>query len=61
LGGIPINPFLNIATSVAFEPLDSNGTTAAVAPDFGMVSSEIQKVIAVMCQQGWGVLVVMDP
>ncbi len=53
LGGIPINPFLNIATSVAFEPLDSSGTTAAVAPDFGMVSSEIQKVIEVMRQQGW--------
>jgi hypothetical protein len=53
LGGIPISPFLNIATPIAFEPLDSSGTTAAVAPDFGMVASEIQNVMRVMRQQNW--------
>ncbi len=51
LGGIRINPFLNIATDVAFEPL-SNGQTA-VAADFSMVASEVQNVIRVMRQQGW--------
>lgn len=53
LGGIPINPFLNIQSAIAFEPLDSSGTTAAVAPDFSLVASEIQNVVAVMRQQGW--------
>jgi len=53
LGGVPISPFLNIDTAIAFEPLDSGGTMAAVAPDFSLVASEIQSVIGVMRQQGW--------
>jgi len=51
LQGVPISPFLNIATMVAFEPL-GNGLTAASA-DFSMVSSEVQNVMQVMRQQGW--------
>jgi hypothetical protein len=51
LQGVPISPFLNIATMVAFEPL-GNGLTAASA-DFSMVSSEVQNVMRVMRLQGW--------
>ncbi|MBV9229534.1 MAG: DUF1259 domain-containing protein [Chloroflexi bacterium] len=52
LQGIRISPELNIATSIAFEPL-GNGLQAAVAADFSMVASEVQNVIRVMRQQGW--------
>lgn len=51
LGGVRINPYLNITTPVAFEPL--GGDTAAVVPDFGMTAGEITKVTAVMRSQGW--------
>ncbi|MDB5059863.1 MAG: hypothetical protein JWO59_3335 [Chloroflexi bacterium] len=53
LDDVRISPFLNVATTIAFEPLDSSGSKAAVAPDFGLTSSEIQGVIEVMRQQGW--------
>lgn len=52
LQGIQISPELNIATSIAFEPL-GNGLLAAAAADFSMVASEVQNVIRVMRQQGW--------
>jgi hypothetical protein len=52
LQGVQISPFLNIATSIDFEPL-GNGLLAAVAPDFSMVSSEVQNVTRVMRLQGW--------
>lgn len=51
LSGVHINPFLNIATAINFEPL-SNGQAAA-APDFSMIASEVQNVFRVMRQQGW--------
>lgn len=47
-----INPYLNVATTVAFEPLP--GKTAG-AVDFGMVSDETQAVTAVMRAQDWQV------
>jgi hypothetical protein len=54
LGGVRINPFLGIATTIAFEPLD-DGKNAAAVPDFGMIASEINPVIGVMRKQGWDV------
>lgn len=51
LGGVRINPFLNVTTPVAFEPL--GGDTAVVVPDFGMTADEITAVTAVMRAQGW--------
>jgi hypothetical protein len=51
-GGVRINPFLNIATNIAFEPL---GDGKAAAPDFGMVASEINPVVRIMRKQGWGI------
>jgi hypothetical protein len=53
LGGVPINPYLNVAAPVAFLPLDSKGTTVAAAPDFNMIAAEVQKVMKVMRSQGW--------
>lgn len=53
LGRVPINPFLNVATNIVFEPLESGGAAAAVVPAFSMVAFEIQNVMRVMRQQGW--------
>lgn len=50
LAGVPINPYLNVATSSAFEPL-GKGRAAAI-PDFGMVALEINPVMKVMRKQG---------
>ncbi len=52
LGGIPINPFLNVATTVGFEPL---GSSTAVVVDFGMVADEIQGLTRLMRSLGWQV------
>ncbi len=55
LGGVRINPYLNVATSISFEPLDDKGEKAAGAPDFGMITSEIQSVVGTMRHQGWDI------
>lgn len=52
LGGHRINPFLNVETNIIFEPLPGAGHTA-VAPDFAMVASEVDRVMRVMRSQGW--------
>lgn len=52
LGGTPISPDLNVATSVAFEPL---GSKTAVVVDYGMTAAEIQHVTKVMRSLGWQV------
>ncbi len=54
LGGTRINPFLNVQTTVSFEPY-GGGQNAAAAPDFGMISREIQNVLEVMRRQGWDI------
>jgi hypothetical protein len=51
LGGVRINPFLNITTPVAFQPL--GGARAVVVPDFGMTAQEVMPVTRVMRAQGW--------
>ncbi len=53
LGGIRVNPYLNISLPIAFEPL-GNGQAAAV-PDFGMVSSEIQRLVGHMRGLSWDI------
>ncbi len=54
LGGIRINPYLNVATSIAFEPYGGDGNAAAVV-DFALVSSEINGVMKVMRARNWDV------
>lgn len=52
LGGTRINPNLNVANTIAFEPL---GSKTAVVVDFGMVSAEIQGLTTLMRSMGWQV------
>ena len=54
LGGIHINPYLNVETPIVFQPL-GDGQEAAAVPDFGMIASEINDVIGVMRRQGWDI------
>lgn len=54
LGGISINPHLNVATHVHFKPW-GGGQNAAVAPDFGMTASEVNKVVGQQLQNGWDI------
>ncbi|MCW2988109.1 MAG: hypothetical protein JWM24_1047 [Solirubrobacterales bacterium] len=55
INGVRVKPAANIATNIAFEPLNSSGTDAAVAPDFGMVASEVDRVVATMQGLGWDI------
>lgn len=52
LGGMLISPYLNVFTSVEFEPLGRGGD-AAVVPDFGMLADQVNDVARVMRGQGW--------
>lgn len=54
LGGIRINPYLNIAATVAFEPYGGNQNAAAVV-DFSLIASEINNVMKVMRRKHWDV------
>jgi hypothetical protein len=51
LGGMRVNPYLNVETPIAFEPLP--GGKAAAVCDYGMVAREISAVVGLMQQQGW--------
>lgn len=53
LGGVEINPFLNVATTVLVKPLNKNGSKAAVGPDFSMTADEIVPVTRLMRSLGW--------
>lgn len=53
LGGVRISPYLNVYTSVDFEPL--GGDTAVAVPDFGQRADEIPGCAGVMRAQGWQV------
>jgi hypothetical protein len=55
IDGIRTSPATNIATNIAFEPLNASGTVVAVAPDFGMVASEIDDVMHVMRDKNWDI------
>jgi hypothetical protein len=55
INGILTNPATNIAINVNFEPLNSSGTQAAVIPDFGMTSSEVNPLISLMRGMGWDI------
>lgn len=52
LGERAINPYLNVSTTIAFEPLASS---TAVVPDFGMVAHEIDRLVSHMRSLGWQV------
>jgi hypothetical protein len=54
LGGIRINPYLNVATTIAFEPL-GGGENAAAAPDYGMLAGEVNNVVRFARKHGWDI------
>ena len=55
INGIEVNPATNIATNVAFEPLNSDGTEAAVIPDYGMQPNEINPLMTFTRGHGWDI------
>ena len=55
VGGIVTKPDTNIATNVAFEPLNSAGTRVAAAPDFSLEAGEVDSVIHTMRAAGWDI------
>jgi hypothetical protein len=54
LGGIPINPYLNVPTSIVFEPY-GGGANAVCAPDFALIASEINPVVKFMRERRWDI------
>jgi hypothetical protein len=53
IGGVRASKDSNIYTEVQFNPRSDKGSAADVAPDFSMVGSEVQPVVALMRKQGW--------
>jgi hypothetical protein len=51
LQGVPINPYLNVYTSVDFQPL--GGNRAICVPDFGQIWYEVDTLAKTMLAQGW--------
>ena len=54
LGGTRISPYLNVATSINFEPY-GGGINAAAVPDYGMIATEIQRVVGLQLSRGWDI------
>lgn len=55
LAGIPLKPETGVSVTVAFEPLDSSGKSAACAPDYALIASEINPALMVSRAQGFEV------
>lgn len=53
LAGMRINPYLNVSLPINFEPLP--GGKAAAVPDFGMIPSEIQRLVGRMRGMDWDI------
>lgn len=53
LGGIALNPALNVSSNISIQPLGSG--EVAAAPDFAMRANEVRPVIATMRRHGWAV------
>jgi len=55
IAGVRVESEANISTTVAFQPLDGSGSSAAVAPDFAMTAGEINRVVRSMRATGWDI------
>lgn len=53
LGGVPISPYLNVDTDIAFQPLE--GGKAAAIPDYSLLASEVQRVVGEKLHEGWDI------
>jgi hypothetical protein len=51
LDGVRISPFLNVFTSLAFQPL--GGDRAVVVVDFGLLAGQVNRLARTMRAQGW--------
>lgn len=52
VGGIPLNAETGVSHTVAFQPMEGAGKTAA-APDFALIASEINPVVKMMRDNGF--------
>jgi hypothetical protein len=55
IDGVTVKPETNIATNIAFEPLNSDGSSTAAMPDFAMEAPEINRVVSTMRGMGWDI------
>ncbi len=55
INGVVVKPDTNIATNIAFEPLNSQGSEVAAMPDYAMEANEVDPVMSVMRGQGWDI------
>jgi|SRR5579884_726306 len=55
IDGVHASQAANIATNIAFEPLNASGSDTAVMPDFGMTAEEINPVVSTMQAMGWDI------
>ncbi|MDQ6661591.1 MAG: DUF1259 domain-containing protein [Chloroflexota bacterium] len=53
LAGVALKPETGVSVTVAFEPLDSSGQYAAVAPDYALIASEVNPALAVARAEGF--------
>ena len=54
LGGHHINPYLNVAHNIAFQPY-GGGQNAAVIPDYALIAAEINNVIRYALSNAWDI------
>lgn len=45
VAGVPLKPEMGVEHTIAFEPLDSSGTTAACAPDYALIAAEVDAAL----------------
>jgi hypothetical protein len=55
IGGVSAKPEANISNTIAFEPLNANGSRVAAIPDFALEAGEIGQVVGTMRDQGWDI------
>jgi hypothetical protein len=54
LGGYKINPYLNVAATIVFEPY-GGGINAAAMPDYNFIASEVNPVVWYAQSKGWDI------
>jgi hypothetical protein len=55
LAGVHVKPETNVATTVAFEPLNDTAAQAAAVPDFALEAREVDPVVRLMRARGWDI------
>lgn len=55
IDGVRVMPETNIATNVAFEPLNKSGSKVAVISDFGMLANQVDALVSTMRKMSWDI------